>query len=72
MSTNQYIHVSTATALVRQSWDATSYTEMTEFLGWVLGNLRIRDERVRVYAVGRLQSYVLVCLWASVQDSDVA
>eukprot|EP00752_Nemacystus_decipiens_P012458 g11037.t1 len=43
----KYLPVSSAKDLVRKSWDATSNSDMSEFLGWVMSSLRMRGQRTR-------------------------
>lgn len=42
----QYLPLQMTKALVRDSWNATPSSDMSEFLAWVLVNLRARGQRV--------------------------
>lgn len=43
----QYLPLSIAKGLARKSWEVTTNSEMSDFLGWVMASLRSRGQRVR-------------------------
>lgn len=42
----QYIPVKAAKDLTRKSWESTDDKEMSQYLGWVMRSLRMREQRV--------------------------